>query len=142
MTSTPPFRVRSLSVFSFGLCAGLRAKLLLTETFHNGVHNHLHHLEAELLGLAEDHVALDIGPVLLGGARDGHGEAVVLGDLRRRARFASSSDHGVRRYRTSRRVTSSTNCRVFWPVRISGRRRTAACVRASTTVTKTKAARS
>ncbi len=55
---------------------------------------------------------------------------------------SSSSDYDVRRYRTSRRVTSSTNRPAFSSLRMSGRRRTAACVSASTTVTQTKAARS
>jgi hypothetical protein len=55
---------------------------------------------------------------------------------------ASVSDHEARRYRTTRPVTSSTNCCAFLSARMSGRRRTAAWVRASTTVTRTKAARS
>src|SRR5262249_35573828 len=41
---------------------------------------------------------------------------------------------GVRRYRTTRRVTSSTNREAFSPARMSGRCRTAECVRASTVV--------
>jgi predicted RNA-binding Zn ribbon-like protein len=66
-----------------------------------------------------------------------------LDRTRSQARFAASSpDHDVRRYRTTRRVTSSTNRPAFSSLRISGRRRTAAWVSASTTVTKTKAARS